>query len=149
MRNVLALSAVVLIAGCGGSGASAPATVVVYEMTASTAVPLAAPIPVGGSVTINVQEQGCRQTLRPNGPPVGGPEGCGPFYAPAALAATVETMANTHQPCPVTVRQTAPGTLVATRTAPGDPVAQIGNTSGACFVDIRDPQTNATSQVAI
>lgn len=143
MRAVLALFAVIGMAGCGGSGASAPPTVLVYEMTASTAVPLSAPIPVGSSVTINVQEQRCRFTQRPNGPPVGGNGSCDPFYAPAALVATVEPMDNTHLPCPVTVRQTAPGTLVATRTAPGDPIAQIGNTAGACTIDIHDPQTSA------
>ncbi len=142
MRHRFALAAVVVLAGCGGGGTSVPPPVVQYQLAPSITPPLTAPVPVGGSVTIVLREQRCRYTARPNGPPIGAGD-CDPWYAPTSLNASTEPKANTQKPCPLTIQQTAAGTLVVTRTGPGDPVTQIGNTSGGCDLDIRDPQTGA------
>ena len=147
MRHFLALPAVVVMAGCGGGGTSAPPTVLEYQLVPSITPPLTAPVPVGSSVTIVFQEQRCRFTARPNGPPVG-VGNCDPWYAPTSLSASTELKAN-RQPCMLTIQQTAPGTLLVTRTVPGDPVTQIGSTSGGCDLDIRDPQTGATASLIV
>ncbi len=119
--------------------------IIFYELTWSTTPAVTAPIAIGTSVTINVREQACPMTPRPNGPPVG--SSCNPFYAPAQLAVVVAPMRASGQPCPLTVRQTAPGTLVATRTGPGDPNVTVGSMAGGCELTIRDPQTTAFSTI--
>ena len=72
--------------------------------------------------------------------------GCSAPYPPASLVASPETMSNGN-PCPVTSKQVAPGTLRFTRNGPGDPKLFYGagpfGVPGYCNIDVSEPGRGA------
>jgi len=90
-------------------------------------------------VTITLTEQTCRYAKHGTNPPG---QGCGPFFVPTEVSAVVQPKANTGAPCGVTLQLVKPGTFVATRTAPGDPIVTVGTKTGGCEIDLRDLAAN-------
>lgn len=102
-----------------------------------------APIAVGASVTVRFEEQHCVSSSR-GGTSLG--TVCDPWYVPNSLFAVVALMGPPPGvTCPVSVAQTAAGTLRFTRTAPGDPKFSAGhaNAFGYCLISVTDVTTNS------
>jgi hypothetical protein len=111
-------------------------------------VPPSAPIPVGSSIDVAFHELKCLGNGSQSGPPPG--SGCGAWYIPAVVHATVAPMFNSSTPCPVTVAQSGPGTVRVTRTGPGDPtVGPIASGArGFCLVYVSTPEVDTTFSAA-
>lgn len=108
-----------------------------------------APLAVGASADLAFTEQRCLEPGQRGGiPPVGS---CDQPYLPAKLIGTVQPMANTNAPCPLTVVQVSAGTLRFTRTGPGDPIVSNGRTGakGYCDVTVSDPATGSGTVITL
>ena len=158
MRFYAMVAIVLSMTGCGGGGSNSAnhcfpndphcgqLTVDYALMTQPFFQTPDAPIPVGASVVLTFQEQRCVGSSQQGGPPPG--TGCDPPFVPQTLTAYVFPMGSPLGgtiTCPVTVVQTAPGTMRFTRTAPGDPVLGAGNANarGYCSIEVSDPTTKS------
>jgi hypothetical protein len=99
-------------------------------------------------VNVSFHERRCVTSGQQGSSPPG--TGCDPWFVPGTLVGTVAQMASPLGgtiACPVTVTQTAPGTLRFTRTAPGDPRFGAGNAGahGYCDIEVSDPATRSFS----
>ncbi len=145
MKCLVFVPALGAFAACGGGGGSSAAPssdlIVISAISATTTPAVTTPIPIGSSATIMVTEQTCRYAKHGTNPPG---QGCGAVYVLATVSAVVQPNDNTGTPCGMTLQFVKPGTFVATRTTPGDPVR-----GGACEIDFHDLAANGFGSIFI
>jgi hypothetical protein len=148
------LGSALVIAGCGGGGASActggdqvcPVLVTSISLRpADSWQTPAAPVPVGSSVDVAFVEQSCSSSSNNRRPLPG--SGCTAWYpAPASRLVVTTLPLPDGSPCPIASAVVGAGTLRFTRTGPGDPRLRAGNAGlpGYCGVQVHDPGIDET-----
>jgi hypothetical protein len=128
-----------VVSGCGGGGSDSLSSGPIMTQTGirNTVREPLGPLSPGQTYTAVYVEQTCRYQAYTNQPTQYRSLGCDPAHAPATLQVTVNPMVS-GQPCSATATLTQPGTVVVTKTGPGDPVGG-GAPPYYCTVQVIDP----------
>jgi len=131
--------------GCGGGSGpalSAGPIITQTELTEVSGGPSGSlPLQPGQSYSATFRVQTCRYQTYTSEAAHGQYRslGCDAGHVPAALTATVEPRRSDGQPCAATAQITQPGTVLVTKTGPGDPDLGGGPNGFYCLVDVADP----------
>jgi hypothetical protein len=152
MPRALLLLAILATTACGGGQSlTAGPIITIYNLGPATSVP-ASPLAAGQSLAIQFHEQKCREQhfSSPSNSHDLKPLGCDAYYVPSALNPVVLPIFSTNAPCGATATQTSNGTILVTRTGPGDPsVSPPVGPPFWCSIDVTDPATGALSSLLI